>query len=89
MPGPGVPGPRGVCVETPPPPTATAVGGMHPTGMHFCFNFIQFLEKKVAEIIGWRPSTFVVGAPPPPSEKSCIHHWHHKRSHGFYVLTNE
>ena len=30
----GVPGPGGCLVET--PPTATATGGTHPTGMHFC-----------------------------------------------------
>ena len=36
MPGPrGVPGPGGG-VESTPPPTATAAGGMHPTGMHSC-----------------------------------------------------
>ena len=36
MPGRGgrVPGPGGCLVET--PRTATAVGSMHPTGMHFC-----------------------------------------------------
>ena len=45
----GVPGPRGVpgpggclvlgggcLVESPPPGTATAAGGTHPTGMHSC-----------------------------------------------------
>ena len=39
---------RGVCMvlggawsrglETPPPPTATAAGGTHPTGVRSCFN---------------------------------------------------
>ena len=33
----GVPGPGGGCVETPPPGTATAAVGTHPTGMHSCF----------------------------------------------------
>ena len=32
----GVPAPGGCLVETP-PPTATAAGGTHPTGMHSCF----------------------------------------------------
>ena len=26
-----------------PPPTATAAGGTHPTGMHSCFKYIQIL----------------------------------------------
>ena len=29
---------RGGCLETPPPGTATAVGGTHPTGMHSCLK---------------------------------------------------
>ena len=37
VPGPGgLPGPGGCLVET--PPTATSVGGTHPTGMHSCFT---------------------------------------------------
>ena len=32
----GVPGPRGAPGGDPLPGTATAVGGMHPTGMHSC-----------------------------------------------------
>ena len=33
----GVPGPGGCLVET--PPTDTAVGSTHPTGMHSCFSY--------------------------------------------------
>ena len=37
---------RGVCsIEVPggDPPTATAAGGVHPTGMHSCYNKIYLL----------------------------------------------
>ena len=39
-----VPGPKGgwsggCLVENPPPETATAAGGTHPTGMHSCGTF--------------------------------------------------
>ena len=30
--------PRGVCAWWRPPGTATAAGGMHPTGMHSCYR---------------------------------------------------
>ena len=34
--------------QTPPPPTATAVGGTHPTGMHSCYvNFWTIQSKNV------------------------------------------
>ena len=32
----GVSAPGGCLVGCPPPPTATAAGGTHPTGMHSC-----------------------------------------------------
>ena len=39
------------CWDTP-PPTATATGGTHPTGMHTCFTFKVAFEVK--ELIIWR-----------------------------------
>ena len=38
LPGRGGSGPRGVPVGEPPPRTATAEGGTHPTGMHSCLE---------------------------------------------------
>ena len=46
-PGGGLSGTRGCLVpggRRPPPPTATATGGTHPTGMHSCDSFRNHLE---------------------------------------------
>ena len=58
VPGQGVPGPGGAwsvgclvsggCVEI--PPTTTAVGGTHPTGMHSCFQ-LCFLKLNVYHLL--------------------------------------
>ena len=47
MPGPvgGVPGPGGGCLVKPPPGTATAAGGTHPTGMHSCFSNVWMANR--------------------------------------------
>ena len=45
----------GGLVET--PPTATAAGGTHPTGMHSCFTsgvFIVYFQRREAAIINSR-----------------------------------